>query len=395
MTKFNSIKIGDKAELRHVITQSDIDHFVELTGDDNKIHVDHEYAMQTPYKKPIAHGMLGASFISTVIGTKLPGDGAVWFAQNLEFLSPVRVGDTITIKAHVINKVESTKVVELKTDIFNQDGQKVTTGLAKVRIVEQKVKSSPEQNKKMTKRVALVVGATGGIGQTACLRLAKDGFDVVIHYHGNEELARKIQKQVAALKRKSILVKADIADFFQVQDMVNQIIRQLQTITVVVNCAATPIANVKFRDLEWSTIQKHMDINVKGVFNVQKCVVPVMEKKKYGKIINMTTYAIEKPNMEWLHYITSKSALHGFSKASALELAPKGIRVNVISPGMTDTELIANIPEKVKLLTEAQTPLGRIAHPEDIAGVISFLASSESDFMTGETIRINGGQIML
>src|SRR3972149_9955526 len=138
MKKFDAIKVGDRAEIKHLITQSDIDRFVELTGDDNRMHVDKEYAQQTAYKKPVAHGMLGASFISTIIGTKLPGDGAVWFAQNLEFLLPVRVGDTLVVKAEVMNKIERTETIELKTEIFNQNKQKVTTGMAKVKVVEQK-----------------------------------------------------------------------------------------------------------------------------------------------------------------------------------------------------------------------------------------------------------------
>ena len=101
------------------------------------------------------------------------------------------------------------------------------------------------------------------------------------------------------------------------------------------------------------------------------------------------------PKPELLHYITAKSALHGFTKALAAELAPKGIRINSISPGMTDTDLLANVPEKVKLLTAAQTPLRTIAKPDDVVGAISYLASHKSDYLTGETIRVNGGQIMI
>ncbi|HLF18648.1 MAG TPA: SDR family oxidoreductase [Candidatus Omnitrophota bacterium] len=395
MNRFESLKIGDKAELRHKITQSDIDQFVELTGDDNKIHVDKEYSGKTSYKKPVVHGMLGASFISTVIGTKLPGDGAVWFSQNLEFLSPVRVGDTITVKVEILNKIERTRTIELKTDIFNQNNQKVTTGTAKVKVVEQKTVPSKAKDKKDDKRIALVIGGTGGIGREVCLQLAKDGFDIAIHYHQNKALAQEIQKQIIGLGRKAIVVNGDVVDFQQVEEMVNKICRQFQIITLVVNCAAKDIPNIKLSDLKWDDIQGHLDMNIKGIFNIQKCVVPIMAERKYGKIINITTQAIEKPNAEWLHYITAKSGLHGFTKALALELAPKGIRVNLVSPGMTDTELIANIPERVRLLTEAQTPLGRIATAQDIAGTISFLASEKSDFLTGETIRVNGGQVML
>ena len=104
MKKFESIHVGDKAEITHKITHDDINKFVDLTGDDNKLHIDLDYAKNTSFKKPVAHGMLSATFISTIIGTKLPGDGAFWFSQSFEFLLPVRVGDQITIKAEVTKK---------------------------------------------------------------------------------------------------------------------------------------------------------------------------------------------------------------------------------------------------------------------------------------------------
>ncbi len=395
MRKFDSINIGDKAEICHVITQADIDRFVELTGDNNKLHVDKEFAKETFFKKPVAHGMLGASFISTLIGTKLPGDGALWFAQNLEFLLPVRVGDTIMVKAEVVKKNKRAKTVELTTNIFNQNKQKVTAGTAQVKMVEQNPQTVKEKSKKPLQRVALIIGGTGGIGKEVCIQLASDGYDVAVHYCRNEEKAKMIQKEIVAMGKKAMIVNADITDFDQVQTMIQSILRTFETITVIVNCSAKDISNIKFQDLDWRTVQEHFDVNVKGIFHIQKCVLPIMEKNGYGKIINITTQAIEKPSAEWLHYITAKSALHGFTKALAVELAPKGIRVNAISPGMTDTELIANIPEKVRLLTEVQTPLGRIAQPKDIAGAVSFLASEKADFLTGETIRVNGGQVML
>lgn len=394
MKKFDFIKIGDQTQLTHTIKQQDIDQFVKLTGDDNKIHVDEEYASKTIYKKPIAHGMLGASFISTIIGTKLPGDGAFWFSQSLEFLLPVRVGDTITVKVKVIQKNERLKIIELQTDIFNQSKQKVTTGTAKVKMIEEKQPVEKKKNKSI-KKVVLVVGGTGGIGKAVCLQLANDGFDVAIHYHNNEKLAKELQKQVVALGKKAITVGADITDFSQVKGAVEDVAGKLGSITAMVNCTASQIPNIRFRDIEWDCMQEHYDVNVKGAFNLLKCVVPIMEENKYGKIVNFSSMVVEKPSAQWAHYITAKSALCGFSRALAYELAPKGIRINLISPGMTDTGLIADIPEKVKLLTEAQTPLGALASPEDIAGAVSFLVSERSDHLSGETIRVNGGQVML
>jgi 3-oxoacyl-[acyl-carrier protein] reductase len=125
MPSYDNIQIGDTAEIRHTITKADIDKFVALTGDDNRLHIDADYAAQTTFKKPVAHGMLSASFISTIIGTKIPGDGALWYNQTLEFLLPVRVGDEITVVAKVLKKVDATQSIELSTDVFNQNRQKV------------------------------------------------------------------------------------------------------------------------------------------------------------------------------------------------------------------------------------------------------------------------------
>lgn len=395
MNKFNSINIGDKAVITHKITAEDVKKFVELTGDDNKLHVDDKFASQTNFKKPVVHGMLGASFISTIIGTKLPGDGALWFSQTIEFLLPVRVGDLITIKAEVVKKVERTNSIELTTEIFNQNYQKVTTGYSKVKLVEIVEKEIALNNEFEYKKTALVIGGTGGIGRAACLQLAKDGFDIAIHYHSNRILAEEIKNEVNKIGVKGIIVSSDITISSEVEVMVKTIMRQFNSITVVANCSTSSLPNIKFNDLNWKNIQDQVDINIKGNFNIFKFIVPIMEQSKYGKFINISTLYIESPKTELLHYIVAKSALLGFTKSLAFELAPKGIRINLVSPGMTDTDLISNIPEKVKLVTAAQTPLRRIASVEDIAGAISFLASNKSDFITGETIRVNGGQYML
>lgn len=393
MGKYQTISVGDKAELTHTITQRDVEHFVELTGDDNRLHVDKSYAETTIFKKPVAHGMLGASFISTVIGTQLPGDGALWFAQSIEFLAPVRVGDTITVQAEVLKKYDRDHIIELQTDIYNQNKQKVTVGIAKVKIIEPiaplAVTSVPEKRK-----VALVVGATGGIGRAVCRQLANDGFSIAIHYHSNKQVALELKNEIES-STTAIVCCADIVDAGQVQKMMEEIARKLDGLTVVVNCATVKLAVIPFAALTWQDLQSHLDTNIKGIFHVAQSAAPLLEQHSCGKIINFTTQAIEAPTSGWLSYITAKSALHGFSKALAVELAPKGITVNMVSPGMTDTELIADIPEKARLMTAARTPLRRIAKPEDIAGAVSFLASGRSDFMTGETLRINGGQVMI
>ena len=394
MKKFVSINVGDKAELIHTLVQSDVDQFVKLTGDDNKLHTDNDYAGRTTYKKPVAHGMLGASFISTIIGTKLPGDGALWYAQNLEFLQPVRIGDELRIAVEVIKKIARTKTIELQTDIYNQHNQKVTTGTAKVKLVETSLPKEKQKKLKQNK-TALIIGGTGGIGSATCIQLAKDGFDIVIHYFKNKTKADKLKKQVEKIGRKGFVVSGDIVLVQDVQEIKDQSMRAVGNISVIINCSTIPVPSVKFIDLKWEDMQDHYDVNIRGSFNLLKAFVPVWEKEHFGKFIALTTLATEKPNAQWLPYITSKTALNGFIKALAFELAPKGINLNLVSPGMVDTPLIADITEKVRLLSAAQTPLKTLASANDVAGTISFLASDNSNYLIGETIRVNGGQFML
>ncbi|MCU0359122.1 MAG: SDR family oxidoreductase [Bacteroidia bacterium] len=394
MKTYAEIQVGQKETLHHIITSEDISKFVELTGDDNRLHVDEKFASTTPFKKPVVHGMLGASFISTIIGTKLPGDGALWFSQSLEFLLPVRVGDELTITAEVLKKHDKEQIIELKTEIHNQNKQLVTKGLAKVKVIATEKPETQTAKIEAPQRVALVIGGTGGIGMATCLQLAKDGFDLIVHYNKNKEKAEAIKTQIESLGRKALCIQSNITDDKEIQHMVEKGLRNFGRIDVLAHCAASVIPNIKFQDLTWSDYTKQFELNIKSSLSLIQALAPGMIQEGYGKIIHIGSLAADKPNADWSAYITAKSALEGLTKSLAFELAPKGIRINMVSPSLVSTELTADVPEKIKLMTAAQTPLRRLALAEDVAGVISFLASSKSDFLTGENIRLNGGQIM-
>lgn len=394
MKRFDQFNVGDTARIVHVIVQKDIDKFVQLTGDDNQLHVNSDFARTTPFKKPVVHGMLSASFISTIIGTRIPGDGALWFSQNLEFLLPVRVGDEITVCAEIIKKNSNENTLELSTDVFNQHKQKVIAGKAKVKVLEreEETEDAPERTERP---VALIVGATGGIGSAVALKLADEGYDILVHYNTNKEKAETLIREIETKGVKAYAVMGNVSEQEDVKQLKESVERYYEHLDVMVNCATAKIANIRFERLEYSDIEAHMDSNVRGAFNLVQAFLPMMGGKIQSHIIHMLSMAIEQPNTEWLHYITAKSALEGFSKALALELAPKNISVNMISPSMTETELIANIPQKARLLAAAKTPLQRLAAPADIAGGIAYLVSAKTTFITGETLRINGGQVML
>ena len=163
--KYEEIQVGTTQQLTHTITQADIEKFVDLSGDDNKLHVDKAFAARTSFKKPVVHGMIGASFISTVIGTKLPGDGALWYSQTLDFLLPVRIGDMITVVAEVIKKNDRERSIELDVRIFNQNRQIVTRGISKVKVIDEDIPVNENLENEENPRVDFP------------FRRASDGFD--------------------------------------------------------------------------------------------------------------------------------------------------------------------------------------------------------------------------
>jgi len=394
MGRFEEIQVGDRAEIKHVITAEDVAKFVDLSGDDNRIHLDEDYASHTYLKKPVVHGMIGASFISTIIGTRLPGDGALWFSQNLEFERPVRVGDEIRVQAKVIKKHRRESILELETVITNQHNQVCTSGLAKVKVVEREV-SEPLQESDAGEKTVLVVGGTGGIGAECCLTLARAGYDLIVNFRSNEERAREIARQVEKLGRSCITCLADVSREEDVRKLASSVKRSPSRLTGVVFAATPSLFNQSVFELSYQQFQEQLDVSLKGLFHITQHVLPQFFADKYGKVVVLSTQYVDRPVSQLSHYVAAKSALTSFGKALAVELAPKGVRVNLVSPGMTETDLIADVPLKARLLTEANTPLKRLATVQDVAHAVHYLISPLSDFLTGETIRVNGGQVML
>jgi 3-oxoacyl-[acyl-carrier protein] reductase len=396
--RFNKIIIGQKAEFSHKITERDIEAFVNLTGDDNRIHVDKDFAKKTTFEKPVAHGMLSASFISTIIGTKIPGDGALWYSQTLEFLIPVRVNDEITVKAEVLSKNERLNSIELKTDVYNQNKQLVIKGIANVKIIEDQVDDKVDMEDTISnfKPVAIIIGSTGGIGTAVSKKLIEKGYDIALFYHSNEIKVDEIIEYSKKYGSKVIKVKTDIKQNGSIEDGIDKVNRFFDRIDVFVNCATSKIPNIKVLNLELNDIKEQFSMNVESNFFFIKKILPVMQKTKSGRIIFLTTqYTEGTPPSDVMAYVIAKQALNGMAKSLAVELATHGITVNLVSPGMTQTELISEIPEKAKLMTAAKAPLKRLAMPDEVASAVVYLASKEAAYITGETIRINGGQIML
>ncbi len=391
---FEAIKVGDSASLVRTITLDDVGRFRDLTGDDNPLHVDRAYAEATPYKDIVVHGMLGASLLSTLIGTRLPGTGAVWVSQSLEFVLPVRIDDTLTVTCTVRGKNNRERLLELDARIENQRGQTVLTGKGSVKVMAPPAgDSGPEPPRPM---VAAVVGATGGIGQAICRSLALAGYSVAVGYHGRRERADSLVGELKAAGGAALAVAVDVADARSVEAMISTTVGRLGGLGVIVHSASPPIRPAGFDDLEWSDVQAHLDADARGAFLLAKAALPTMRAQHYGRIVVVTSGVLDgAPTPKWTAYAVGKAALATLARSLAVELGPAGINVNCVSPGMTDTAMLGDIPEKLRLVLARQTPLRRLAEPADIVAAVTFLVSPGADYITGETIRVNGGQITL
>jgi len=394
MLKFDQIQVGEEAVLTHHLTQADVQAFAGLTGDFNPLHLDEAFARRTLFRKPVVYGMLSASFISTMIGMLLPGTGALWTGQTLEFLQPAFVGDTLRVLARVKHKSPATRAIVLEVVITNQNGQRLIVGQSTVKVLELKYEEKPLETE-ATKTV-LVTGGSRGIGAATVRRLASEGHALVVNYVRSADEAEKVVAEVMQGGRRAISVQANIAREDEVEALFAAAEKAFGPVQAVVHCAASSNVPQLFDDLTWDTLQEELDVQIKGAFNCAKAALPRMIEAQSGVLVFIgSIYADGPPPPQQTRYVVAKCAMAGLARSLAVEYGPKGIRVNVVAPGMTQTDRIAHLPDKAKMLTRMQTPLRRLAEPVDIANAVAFLLSPGARHITGETIRVCGGAVML
>ncbi len=391
---FAQIRVGDQAELKHTLTQADVDSFASLTGDYNPLHVDEVFARRTMFRRPVVHGMVSSSFISTIIGTLLPGSGALWTSQTLEFLLPAFVGDTITVSGVVDQKSVATRVLILKIKVLNQHGHALITGTSHVKVLEVK-----EEAREMTTeraQVVLVTGGSKGIGAAIARQLASKGAQVVVNYLSGESEAKALVDELKAAGLKAVAAHANVAVEAEVKQLVAFGEGEFGPIDHVVHCAAPLPIPTPFEELSWGAFQTQLDVQLHGAFNCAQAVLPGMVARKTGSLVFIgSIFTDGVPPAQQSAYVATKAALSAFARTLAVEYGPKGVRVNLVAPGMTKTDMISNLPDKAKMLTKMQTPLRRLAEVADIANAVEFLLSPGAVHITGETLRVCGGIAMV
>ncbi|CRF28685.1 3-oxoacyl-acyl-carrier protein reductase fabG2 [Mycobacterium tuberculosis] len=245
----------------------------------------------------------------------------------------------------------------------------------------------------LTGKVALVTGASRGIGRAIALSLAEAGADVAVNYAGSEAAAAETVQQIEAMGRKAIKVQANVGAVQEVEDMFKHVLETFGRIDILVNNAGITRDNLIMRMKE-EEFDQVIETNLKGVFNCLKAASRPMMKQRSGRIINISSVVGALGNAGQTNYVAAKAGVIGMTKAAAKELASRGITVNCVAPGFIETDMTDKLSDEMRDQLLQQIPLARLGQPEDIAKVVRFLASEDSSYMTGQTIHVDGGMYM-
>ncbi len=244
-------------------------------------------------------------------------------------------------------------------------------------------------------RVVLVTGASRGIGAAITAALAYQGATVIINFCSNRDKAEELLTRIKKNNGKGMVLQADVRDRGQVNKMVDTAAKEFGKIDVLVNNANISFPVKPFTELSWEEIESKITGEMKALYNCAQAVLKDMLKRKQGKIILISSGLSRRPGYGFSAHAAAKSAVDGIAKVMAMELGAHGITVNVVGPGLTLTDAISRQPEEMLKRSADANPLKRIGTPDDIAGAVVFLASSLSDYITGEYIPVNGGSFMI
>ncbi|MCT2538002.1 3-oxoacyl-[acyl-carrier-protein] reductase [Aquibacillus koreensis] len=242
-------------------------------------------------------------------------------------------------------------------------------------------------------KVALVTGASRGIGKAIALELARQGAKVAVNYAGSEAKAQQVVEEIQRLGSAAMKIKANVADESEVKDMVKAVVTEFGSLDILVNNAGITRDNLLMR-MKVEEFDEVIQTNLKGVFLCTKGVTRQMMKQRSGRIINIASVVGVSGNPGQANYVAAKAGVIGLTKTTAKELATRNILVNAIAPGFIETDMTDQLTEEQRESMMALIPLAKLGKGEDVAKVVRFLASEDANYITGQTIHVDGGMIM-
>ncbi len=241
---------------------------------------------------------------------------------------------------------------------------------------------------------AVVTGSSRGIGRVIALALAKEGADVAVNYiAGNEADAQEVAEAIKAMGRKALVIQANVSSYSESESMVEKVVQEFGRVDILINNAGITRDGllIRMKEEDWDAV---LATNLKGVYNCTKAAIKYMMKQRSGRIVSISSVVGIIGNAGQANYAAAKAGILGFTKAVAKEVASRGITVNAVAPGFIKTDMTRVLPEKVVESMIATIPQNRLGEPEDIAKAVLFFVSDNADYITGQTLHVDGGMVM-
>ena len=380
-------RVGDRRSLTHSFSSQDIEAFAKLTGDDNPIHTHPGFADRSGAGGQVVHGMLAASFVSTLIGVHLPGPGALWNSFQINWRKMIRIGDTLHLEAQVTAVQEATGMLDLKvTGVGVPSGELYLEGKARVLLM---VKGQTGQPALLAGKRVLVTGATGEVGGAICRSLARAGCHVVSWGRRSDRLQALAQE----LGERGSSRVVDLGDDRAIDAGLKELLEH-GPVNGFVQAAAAPLHIAEFGDeRNREYLRDHWQVDVAAFQRIASGLSAGMGAGSF--IIAVLTQAVlDAPPPKMSAYVTAKMGAWGLVCGMAAELAPRGVRCNAVSPGMIETPYVKDMSIRAKQVEAASNPMRRLCTPEDVAAAVEFLAGPQAAFLNGVNLPVTGGARM-
>ena len=401
--------VGDKHQESFVISEEVVAKFAEFSQDYNPMHMDGDSTKSHGYARRVAHGVIQLSYISKVIGMVFPGKGAMWMNQTVDWLYPVFINDEINVVLTIKEYSESANLLTLSTEIFNQNKQKVMTGLAQVKMtiaisvnLKKPVKLSNlidsenilSQKKSSDKKVALITGASREIGEEIVKKLAQENYAVIVNYKKNKNMADNVVNAIISAGGEAISICADMSNDVEVESMAGTILEKWGRCDIVIHGASPPIKFIKAEEANYNDVGIYLEIYLAGAMSLVNLFSSHMKDNQFGRFIFLgTSYLYATPPRGMAAYVSAKEALWDYTKALSSEIAHNGITVNMVSPSLTITDLTNDIPARIKEVEAFKNPTRRLVTTIDIASQVAHLCSEESSYINGINLPITAAPV--
>ena len=374
------------------LTPALVESFAQFSGDRNPLHLEADAARDYGFARPVAHGAIQSAVVSRLIGMKCPGPGAVWMSQSMEWHKPAFVGETIRVEVEIESVSAGAETLTLKLRARNQSGDDLMHGSAKVKVAAKLAAQS--EITRTEPRVALITGGSRGIGASIAKALAAAGHHVAIVYRSDRDAADAVCKACATDTIRAQSYCFDLAAPGTGTALVQRVLRDFGAVHVIAHAATQPVLPLAINEITTDQLRAYQRLHIEAALELVQAASPSMIEQRFGRLLFMgTAYLFGAPPAKMAAYVTAKQGLWGLVRSLALELGPHQITANMMSPGMTITDLTADIPQRMKEAEARKVPVRRLAVPEDIAQTAAFLASDAAAYINGQNLPLTGGPV--